>query len=200
MARTQPRNINHDFVVKTIFDNGGYIHGGYVRAWVLNGEPSNNGWNDIDCLFDKKEGRAKAQLILNEEYGSNSPRLDTRQIHSFFNDFWCNCWKFDGKIKLVEPAASQISIEALRDETISKVARCITTIHFVARLQYRIDRFFNDGWNVVNSDGSKIPSRFLPHHLRPNEFYFSRFSRIKDLSLNGLKLSLPNHVVDSRTR
>jgi hypothetical protein len=161
MATSNNIKIDHDFILKTILDNDGYIHGGYVRAWILNENPSDNGWNDIDCVFESPDNRKNVQRILFDQYGFKCPKIDTRQLGFGFNDFFCNCWKFDGRLRLVEPANGSFSFEQLKEETQEKIAKCITSIRWVSRIPNRIKRFTEDGWTVLKSDGTPVSPSFL---------------------------------------
>jgi hypothetical protein len=152
--------LNHELIIKTIIDNGGEILGGYVRAWVENGEPSDNGWSDIDCKFNSIENFKNAKKIIFNEHPVN---IDLKVTHfgEFFNDFWCNCWKFDGQLKMIKPALGNISFQELENETKAKIAKCIISFFWVMRLPHRVLNLINRGWTICESNGDPVPPKTI---------------------------------------
>jgi hypothetical protein len=168
--------LNHDFLIKTIIDNGGKIRGGYVREWILNGEPSDFGWEDVDCTFESSDSEDKALKILYENLG-NIPKIDTRcqsfnsplseywcfyeKLHIFEPSFFCNFWLFDGSFKLLEPAKSKFSYEEILEMTKNKIARCSMPFHYPTFTPFKIFKMLYYKWNIVDYDGKKISKKEL---------------------------------------
>ena len=40
--------MNHNKIIEIILKNQGVLVGSYIREWLGNGKPMDNGWNDID--------------------------------------------------------------------------------------------------------------------------------------------------------
>jgi len=53
---------DHNFILNIIFNNDGYIAGGYVREFILNGYLTDTGWNDLDIVCPQN----KEDIIKNE--------------------------------------------------------------------------------------------------------------------------------------
>lgn len=155
-----PPQVDHEFLQDTIVSHGGRIIGGYVRAWVQHGKPSNIGWSDIDCWFDDQAKFVKVQTLLKERMGDSCPQIDNRYLHTF-NDFFCNCWQYDGNIKLMEPAASMLSFEELREETLKKQARCIVSWRWASRLPYRVKKLLAAGFVILHPDKTPVAQALL---------------------------------------
>lgn len=153
--------IDHGFLHKTILENGGKIVGGYVRAWIANGGPCDNGWNDIDCIFETKNGERKTVDTLNQKFGKDFPPIDVRQTSTYFTDFYCNCWEFDGEIKMTHPANLNMTYKELEDETKAKWARCIFSWWWSSRLPYRVARLVSNGWKIYNPDKTPVTDILL---------------------------------------
>ena len=147
---------DHEFIIKTIIDNDGVIVGGYVRAWVVNGGLKNDGWSDIDCQFKSLDGAKNTKLKLFETLGDLTPPIDVRRRVNHMDNFWCNCWKFDGEIKMMEPALSSMKFEDLEQETKNKIARCILPLRWAMRFPHKIKTMILHGWDIVHSDGTPI--------------------------------------------
>jgi hypothetical protein len=160
--------LNHDFLIKTIIDNGGKIRGGYVREWVFNGEPSDFGWEDIDCIFPSSEKYFETKRSLHEYFGNNTPVIDIkcqefneRKPYSFANDFFCNYWGFNGEFFLLEPSKSLFSYEEIIEMTKNKIARCAMPFHYPTFNIYKIFKMLYYKWNIIDYCGMKIPEKKL---------------------------------------
>jgi hypothetical protein len=57
--------LNHNILLDIIFSNSGHIGGGYAREWVLNGSPSDTGWNDLDIICERDKEDIIKNKILN---------------------------------------------------------------------------------------------------------------------------------------
>lgn len=152
--------IDHRLLQDTILNNGGIIIGGYVRAWVINGYASNDGWDDVDCFFPTNSDYQNAKLELQNKFGDDCPKIDVRYMHTF-NDFYCNCWKYDGEIKLMEPALSLLTFDELKEETIAKQARCIASWWWSSRLPYRVKKLIKRGFTILHPDKTPVASSIL---------------------------------------
>lgn len=134
-----------DAIIKTVLDNGGSIAGGFVREWVRFGEPQNKGWNDVDVFCVKETNKQAIEAKLRElgvavDFRAQPP----------FNDYYCNCWMFDGEIKPVEATNRKFSVEEIKEQTINSQAKPIGGAAF------RIDKiisFFKNGWDVYFLNG-----------------------------------------------
>lgn len=136
----------HEDIINIVLNNGGAITGGYVREWVRFGEPQDKGWTDVDILCEKMDAKMKIYREL-DAMGIDS---DFR-VTIPFNDFFCNCWLFDGKIKIVEPKDNQYSEEEIKEQTISSQAKMMRTS------PVRTDKilfFRRNNWTVFTPDGS----------------------------------------------
>lgn len=158
--------IDHTTLHRIILDNGGKIVGGYVREWMVSGEPSDHGWSDIDCIFATTQGERAAILGIKESFGDEAPSIDVRQQTTHFTDFYCNCWEFDGKIKMIYPADSRMTFEELAEETSSKIARCIYSWWFSSRLQYRVRKLILRGWTIHHPNKEPVSSGLLNAIIR----------------------------------
>jgi hypothetical protein len=138
-------NIDHDKLIGSVLNNGGILAGGYVREWVRFGEPQNFGWNDIDvfCLDTKnihsieKEGK---KLGVKFDFRAAPP----------FNDYFCNCWMFDGKIKPVEAKDKKYSVNEIEEQTKSHQAKMMRGSFL------RIDKiisFRKNNWTIYFTNG-----------------------------------------------
>jgi hypothetical protein len=149
--------LNHSFIIETIVENEGIIIGGYMREWMARGEPSDEGWNDIDCKFKSIEGHKTALKKLREEFGERAPNIDIRQINEHFQSFWCNCWMFDGEIKLIEPALSKKTFDQQKEENMAKQAKSIVPLWLLnIRDPKRITNLINNGWSIYDTSGKLI--------------------------------------------
>ena len=86
--------MNHETLHKLVFDYGAIIAGGYVRAWLKYGEPTEQGYADIDFfnvpLETRPEFSAKVKEIV----------PDKKADFAFFGsriNLYCNNFVFDGK-------------------------------------------------------------------------------------------------------
>lgn len=177
--------IDHELIQRIIIDNGGCIIGGYVRQWVSKGEPSDTGWSDIDCRFITIEGYRNANREM-MNLNPVPPRLDLFTGHGKmkrapdqrfftavgFNDFWCNCWMFDGKIKPFPPllSASKTLIDEIREQNKNKIARMIPSA--IGKISEnpmtnadRVSRYVSRGWTIQNHDGTE-PCRNMMRLMR----------------------------------
>lgn len=166
--------IDHEFLIKTILDNGGEIVGGYVRAWKAAGHPTDYGWKDIDCVFEEDRKFWETVKIINKKFGPNAPVLDFKAqffkklfgiqspvdhlgIKLSFNDFYCNCWKFNGKFELLEPAKSKVSIEEMEEFMKNKIAKCIRHFSSLSYSAHKVFKMKEYGWKLINIDNNELP-------------------------------------------
>jgi hypothetical protein len=149
--------MDHDILIKTILDNNGIIHGGYMRAWVSAGHPVNEGWEDIDCIFENNKIAFKAVSELQKILKDSCPKIDLKWRHrSYYDDFYCNCWYFDGSLNLIEPAKMRFSFEEMEKMNQNKIAMCIKNFDLNNYQPHRIKKMINYGWKIVNFDGQEI--------------------------------------------
>lgn len=134
-----------DMIIKTVLDNKGSLAGGFVREWVRFGEPQKTGWSDID-VFSNNETKKE---IINTKLRELGVAVDFRAKPPF-NDYYCNCWMFDGKIKPVEAKNKKFSVEEIKEQTTNSQAKPIGGAAF------RIDKiisFLKNGWDVYFFNG-----------------------------------------------
>lgn len=167
--------IDHELLINSILEQNGIIVGGYVRAWVSNGHPSNNGWQDIDCIFPDIDKAKIAIKNIKNLFGENSPEIDLRSssfglysklqksklISLQFNTFYCSCWKFDGKIELLEPAKKYIGYDETLYQTKNKIAKCIMPFQFYKNNPRQIAKMLKYGWVITDHKGNEIPKDIL---------------------------------------
>jgi len=142
----------HEDILKIVLDNGGVIAGGYVREWVRFGEPQEKGWSDIDVFCEKIESKIK----IYKELSAIGVESDFRATPPF-NDFFCNCWMFDGKIRLVEPKDKKYSEYEIREQTINSQAKMMKTAPIRSD---KILFFQKNNWTLFTPDGSCPDNNF----------------------------------------
>ena len=167
--------IDHEKLVKLVLEQKGIIAGGYVRAWVAAGQPTDEGWEDIDCFFPNDELAYKATQNIQKAFGENAPMVDTRiayynkpdkdnnykSLNLSFNTFYCCCWKFDGEFKTIEPATTDLSIDEMYDLTRNKIAKCIMPFHFFKHKSLQLIKMINYGWKIIDYDNKEIPEKVI---------------------------------------
>jgi hypothetical protein len=153
---------DHEVLHREILDVGGVIVGGYVREWVRNGgdAPSNEGWSDVDCFFPDPDKGLAARARLKELLGERCPSIQILFGLEFFDDFFCNCWKFDGAISPYPPAIDRY--EQTLEETRQEIARVIVSIPRVMRAPRRVAAMSQRGWEIQNHLGRTA--------IRPHQF------------------------------
>jgi len=144
---------DHEVLHREILDVGGTIAGGYVREWVRTGSgaPPNNGWSDVDCFFPTPERGMTAISRLKELLGDRCPKMHALFGLAFFDDFFCNCWKFDGTISSYPPVVDRH--EQTLEETRQGIAHVIFSIPRVMRLPHRVTAMSQKGWEIQNQLG-----------------------------------------------
>jgi len=91
--------MDHNKVIEIILKNKGILVGSYVREWLGNGKPMDNGWNDIDikCPIENIEK-------IKKEIASIDPiiNLDFKAIYFDLNSsgYSGNYFTYDGDFKL----------------------------------------------------------------------------------------------------
>lgn len=167
--------IDHNLLIDTILSQNGIIVGGYVRAWVSNGAPSDQGWEDIDCIFQNFDDAKIAIKNIKNLFGVYTPEIDLRvskfgpyshlrdikSISLKFNTFYSSCWKFDGEMKLLEPAESYSSYEKVFHQTKNKIAQCIMPFNFYKKNPRQIAKMLKYGWTVIDDKEREIKKEIL---------------------------------------
>lgn len=166
--------IDHKLLVDSILSQDGIIVGGYVRAWISNGNPTDDGWEDVDCVFPDATKANKAIANINDLFGNNAPNIDIRassfvneEIKSLklislrFDTFYCSCWKFDGEFKLLEPAKSDMSFNEVVDQTKNKIAQCIMPFRFYNKNPRQIAKMIRRKWKIIDDKKNPIPEDIL---------------------------------------
>lgn len=159
----------HDTIIKNVLDNGGIITGGYVREWVRYGEPQLKGWSDIDvfCKENKNKTKIAKQLF---EIGVDTDFRATPP----FNDFFCNCWMFDGEIKPVEAKDKRFSPQEIMEQTQKSEAR------MMASFSVRSDKiifFLENNWKLFRSDDTCPSDNFWKSFLSAPSVAVSSFRK-----------------------
>lgn len=132
----------HDMLMDVVVSKGGVLLGSYVREWRASGAPlSEDRVNDVDCIFTDPKLFDAAKVAVSERWG---PILDGR-VRLPINDFFCNCWSYDGEFKVI-PAGDKIPLEEHVTLTERRIARCINPWHWVSRMPHRVRNLQNFGW------------------------------------------------------
>lgn len=129
--------LNHNTLLDIIFGNGGHIGGGYAREWVLNGSPSDTGWNDLDIICEKdKEDIIKNKILqiypnLKIDFRMNIESLGwgSKSFYSlsviYFKDKETLClWK-ENKVRDIYKEYTDIIIESISN----KKCICRSNLH-----------------------------------------------------------------------
>lgn len=149
--------MNHELLIQTILNHNGIIHGGYVRAWVSEGHPTDHGWKDIDCIFKNLDEASRAILELEKFFKEKCPKIDIKwQNRNYYDDFFCNCWFFNGELNLIEPAKSIYSIEELKKINQNKIAKCIRELNLINYPAFRLKKMVDYGWKILDNTGKEI--------------------------------------------
>ena len=95
--------MNHELIIKTILDNGGKICGSYLGTWLMNGSPSDIGWQDIDIKCSKDQEAIIAKKINDID---SSVKLDFRVNYAtgvmLLSPYSINLFEYDGSFKAVD--------------------------------------------------------------------------------------------------
>jgi len=145
--------VDHEVLHREILDVGGTIAGGYVREWVRTGggTPPSDGWSDVDCFFPTPERGMTAISRLKELLGDRCPNIHILFGLTISNDFFCNCWKFDG---IISPYPFAIKRHELTlEETRQRIAHVIVSIPRVMRSPHRVAALSQKGWEIKNQLG-----------------------------------------------
>jgi hypothetical protein len=144
---------DHEVLHREILDVGGTIAGGYVREWVRAGgeTPPNEGWSDLDCFFPTHDKALAVTKRLKELLGDRCPNIHALFGLASFDDFFCNCWKFDGIISPYPPAINRH--EQTLEETRQGIAHVIISIPSVMRKSRRVVALSQRGWEIKNQLG-----------------------------------------------
>jgi hypothetical protein len=144
--------INHCLLHKTIADYGGLIVGGYMRAWVLNGEPSDHGWSDVDVFGIKKEFKNLLKDKIKE--ATNGRKTDFKYLGIVCN-FHCNSWIYDGRSIYREKTkyGKYDDLEVL-EQTKSKMAVLVSDVEIGATKSSILKHIQKYNFTVHNSDGT----------------------------------------------
>ncbi|NBW12184.1 MAG: hypothetical protein EBR82_29555 [Caulobacteraceae bacterium] len=147
--------MDHDFIINTIIENNGIICGGYMREWVINNTPSDQGWSDIDIKCTKENEKIIENLIK-DKYPNIE--LDFR-INNFTKNespFSFNLFLYDGKIKVVN------EFEEYNNKWIeyAKQKKCVVMFKYLNNFKQKIlkDKILN-GWIFLNSKDEIITDK-----------------------------------------
>ena len=95
--------MNHNLLIQTILENNGKICGSYIGAWLMQGSPSDVGWQDIDIKCSKDQEAIIAKKI--NDIDSNV-KLDFRinYINNIvlMSPYSINLFEYDGSFKAVD--------------------------------------------------------------------------------------------------
>jgi hypothetical protein len=152
--------MDHELIHRTIISNGGKIVGGYVREWIANGEPSNTGWSDIDILVDPQHQETiKKQLIdigIRADFQARLP----------FNDFYCNCWGYDGSIFPISKTEERFSVDQIMEQTKNKEAHAMKTNRFIL---HKWIKFQIKGWKLFDHHGNPLKQSMVDALLKKHQ-------------------------------
>lgn len=138
--------MNHDFIINTIIKNNGVICGGYVREWIINGKPSDIGWNDIDILCSIEN-----QKIIKNTINSLYPNIEIDfRINNYLNSTSPLCFDlflYDGNLKVID------EYKEYNDKWIKyiKEKKCVVISKYLPQLKRKIlrNKIF-DKWIFLN--------------------------------------------------
>jgi hypothetical protein len=138
--------MNHDFIIDTIIKNNGAICGGYVREWIINGKPSDIGWNDIDirCSIEN-------QKIIKNTINSLYPNIEIDfRINNYLNTISPLCFDlflYDGNFKVID------EYKEYNDKWMKyiKEKKCVVISKYLPQLKRKILRNkMLDKWIFLN--------------------------------------------------
>jgi hypothetical protein len=116
--------IDHELIHKSVIDSGGVVVGGYMRAWVANDGPSDEGWNDLDVYGVEKDKTLALVEKIQDATGGRG--VDFKYLGIVCN-FYCNSWIYDGRSIYREKTKSgEMDDGEVLDQTRSKMAVLIS--------------------------------------------------------------------------
>jgi hypothetical protein len=145
--------MNHNLIIDTIIKNDGIVVGSYVREWIGNGYPKDNGWNDIDikCPIDKIN---EIKNKIKKEY----PNIKLDFMPSFIpNDvitaqlYTCNFFKYDGDFKILDYSIP-VDVDASKwlEFTKDKIYYAfLDNEEFYKRASYQEEKLNKNGWKFA---------------------------------------------------
>jgi hypothetical protein len=166
---------DHEILHREILDAGGTIAGGYVRQWVRAGSetPPNEGWSDLDCFFPTHDKALAVAKRLRELLGDRCPNMSALFGLPSFDDFFCNCWQFDGAISPYPPAIDRR--EQTLEETCQGIARVIISIPSVMKKPRRVANMSQRGWEIQNQLGR---TAIRPYQFSREDWASGRFREL----------------------
>jgi hypothetical protein len=149
--------MNHNKIIEIILKNQGVLVGSYIREWLGNGKPMDNGWNDIDikCPIEniekiQKEIKQIDQLI----------NLDFKATYfdSSNSGYSSNYFTYDGNFKLCNNIYPKYNFasDLWLDLTKKKICIFLNTSPIGRKLNLE-DKFKNNNWKLFYRYSIKDP-------------------------------------------
>lgn len=137
-------NIDHDLVLSSIIEYGGHVRGSYVRSWILNGEPSDHGWGDLDVFGVPPQLRESLKNKIGDQINNRVIEFWDDSDPWNFHYFNCNSWIYDGILH--RKYINDFSDEEVLDQINKKKAVLISdkieaTSHFRIKVLKYIQRY-----------------------------------------------------------
>lgn len=137
--------MDHSLLIDTILKNKAKLTGSYIREWIGNGKPMDNGWDDIDIICDKdKEGFLISELYILFPKIKFDFRAGTTPNYS--SKYSANLFRYDGEFKIMPP------YEKYQDEflelTRSKICKFLNNDPLGRRLDLE-KKLISNGWKLI---------------------------------------------------
>jgi len=152
--------MDHELIHRTVINNGGVIVGGYVREWIANGNPSDIGWTDIDILCGNQN-----YIKIHNKLKEMGIRADF-QAKIPFNDFYCNCWGYDGLIFPIPKTEERFSVDQIMEQTKNKEAHAMKTNRFIL---HKWIKFQIKGWKLFDHHGNPLKQSMVDALLKKHQ-------------------------------
>jgi hypothetical protein len=134
--------MDHDFIINTIIKNNGIIIGGYIREWVVNGNPSDHNWKDIDIKCPENSVEK-----IKKEIGSLYPNLilDFRPnlYVGYKSPYSCDLIQYDGEFKTVDIITKENYLDLIKNKICIYIRKTS-----VGRKLNREQKLINQGWKI----------------------------------------------------
>jgi hypothetical protein len=142
--------MNHELIIKTIIENQGKICGSYLGHWLIEGKPSDIGWEDIDIKCSKEQEFVISEKIKNID---ENIKLDFRinyikNPRIIMSAYSLNLFEYDGSFKAVD-AFFKHTNEWLED---IKNKNCIFA-NIYGKRDYAFEKYLKEKkWNILTLD------------------------------------------------
>lgn len=137
--------MDHSLLIDTILKNKAKLTGSYIREWIGNGKPMDNGWNDIDIICPKDKEAIIAREVLNK---FPNIKLDFRAGSTPFysSKYSANLFRYDGEFKIMPPYGKYQ--EEFLSLTKNKICKFLNANPVGRRLDLE-KKLISNGWKLV---------------------------------------------------